>query len=417
MIRRALALGLLILPACALAPAEEGPRFPQPAPATAPVTSAALVPAPAPAPAPGGVFALASAPDATADELAALDDDDDEPDAAAGATPGPSAVPVRPAATSPALALSDAEIEQHYHRDPASLGPISVGRASAGLLVNGVQMVKSERIELLDPGRAWGTRETVDALVRIIDRVNERYPGTGALPIGHLSAKNGGHLSPHVSHQSGRDADVGYYYRTPVRAFLRANEANLDLPRTWALVRAAIKETDVEMILVDRSIQRLLADYAAANGEDPAFVDAVFQIRGKNARAPVRHVKGHDNHLHFRFYNPVAEEMGRRVARFVRPPAPVVVAASQAEAAGVVFAPHRARSGDTLVILAKRYGTTVEEIQRVNGLRSNALRAGVVYRIPQKVALKAPPARLVAARRPLVKPAGTSHGASAALQR
>lgn len=406
MIRRALALALLLAPACALAPVEEPPRLPAPAPATSiSVAPGAQDPPRGSTAPPEESISPVSATGATDDELAALDDDED-PDAPVGTTPGPAAP-----ATSPTLALTDAEIEQRYRRDPASLGPISVGRASAGLLVNGVQMQKTERVELLDPGRAWGTRETVDALVRIIDRVNERYPGTAAISIGHLSAKSGGHLSPHVSHQSGRDADVGYYYRTPVRSFLRATEENLDLPRTWALVRAAVKETPVEMILVDRSIQRLLADYAAANGEDPAFVDAVFQIRGKNARAPVRHVKGHNNHLHFRFYNPVAEEMGRRVARFVRPPAPAVVTAIQAEAAGVSFAPHRARSGDTLVILARRYGTTVEEIQRVNGLRSNALRAGVVYRIPQK----ATPPRPVAARRPPAKPPGASdgHGASA----
>ena len=387
MIRRALALALLVLPACALAPAQEGPRQAPPAPAL---------------PAQSGVSAVAAsdagpvAPVATGaadDEVAALDDDDEDTESSTGTAPAPTA--------SQTPALSDAEIERRYHQDPASLGPISVGRPGAGLLVNGVQMPKSERVELLDPGHAWGTRETVDALTLIIDRVNERFPGCAPLPIGHISARNGGHLSPHVSHQAGRDADVGYYYRTPVRAFIRATQDNLDLPRTWALVKAAVKETNVDMIFVDQGVQRIIADYALANGEDPSFVDAVFQVRGKNARAVVRHAKGHNNHLHFRFHSPLAEEMGRRLAHFIRPPAPAVVTASQAEAAGVRFTPHRARSGDTLVILAKRYGTTVEEIQRVNGLRSNALRAGVIYRIPQKAPVKAPPAKpVVAARKP-----------------
>src|SRR5262249_5014637 len=142
---------------------------------------------------------------------------------------------------------------------------------------------------------------------------------------------------------------------------------------------------DVEMILMDRSIQRILADYAALNGEDPAFIDEAFQIRGKNARAPIRHVKGHGNHLHFRFHNPVAEELGRRLARVITiPKAPPVTPQNHVEVAGVTFAQHRCRSGDTLVILAKRYGTTVEDIQRANGLKSIALKAGAVYRIPQK---------------------------------
>src|SRR5262249_54064275 len=152
-------------------------------------------------------------------------------------------------------------------------------------------------------------------------------------------------------------------------------------------IRAALKETTVELILVDRSVQRLLADYAAQSGEDPAFLDEVFQIRGKNPRAPIRHIKGHDNHIHFRFHNPIAEEMGRRAARWVVVPrAPARMAAAQAgghpQAPGQPEAPGsvqiRARSGDTLVILARRYGTTVEEIQRANGLAGNAIRAGVV---------------------------------------
>ncbi len=40
------------------------------------------------------------------------------------------------------------------------------------------------------------------------------------------------------------------------------------------------------------------------------------------------------------------------------------------------------------MILARRYGTTVEEIQRANSLPGNAIRAGIVYRIPQKQAPK-----------------------------
>ncbi|MFT3773240.1 MAG: penicillin-insensitive murein endopeptidase [Minicystis sp.] len=380
-----LALALLVLPACA-APLREAPPAPPPAPPVAvapPAPTVALAPASAPAPADDGAASAAAAVD---EELAALDDDVDDEEAASPRAP-------RSTPQSPFLALSDAELEAKYKQDPQSLGPISAGRAGAGVLVNGVQMPRSERWVLLDPGRAYGTRETVDALTRIIERVNERFPNAPALPIGHLSAQKGGHLRPHVSHQSGRDADIGYYYRTPIQAFVTATADNLDMPRTWTLVKAAIRETDVEMILMDRSIQRLLVDYAATNGEDPAFIDEVFQIRGKNARAPIRHIKGHHNHLHFRFHNPVAEELGRRLARFITvPKAQPVTAANHTEVAGVTFVPHRARNGDTMVVLAKRYGCTVEDIQRANGLRSIALKAGTVYRIPTKAPPKAAPA-------------------------
>jgi penicillin-insensitive murein endopeptidase len=415
MTRWALALTLLAVPACAAPVASVTMGDPQRVPQTPPVLASRVSPPVATGGPTDASLALAATgdppkPAASApgdEEAAALEDDDDEQ------TPS-LAVPQ----SSPAVALSDAEIDRRFHHDLASLGPASVGPASAGALVNGVQMPQGEHWSVRDPGRAWGTQETVDALVHCIERVNQRYPGAPPLSIGHLSAKNGGHLSPHKSHQSGRDADIGYYYKAGSRPFIHATEDNLDLPRTWALIKAAIKETTVEMILVDRAVQKVLADYASQNGEDPAFVDEVFQIRGKNARAPIRHIKGHDNHIHFRFHNPVAETMGRRVARFVvvpRAPAPGVrVAASQAETAG--FAQIRARSGDTLVVLARRYGTSVEEIQRANGLAGNAIRAGFVYKIPQKAA-PAPQARpvrapaRVAQHKPSVKVPAPKQGA------
>lgn len=391
MIRRVLALGLFVLPGCAAAPMAAAPPAPPPAYPPGPLGMAPpAAPRPVVAPAPSadeGYAAAAAAADG--EDTASLDDDIDEE--AEALAPAPTRAPQPP--RSPLLALSDTELAAKYKQDPASLGPISAGRAGAGVLVNGVQMPKSDQWILLDPGRAYGTAETVDALTRIIGRVNERYPGTAPLPIGHLSAQRGGHLNPHVSHQSGRDADVGYYYQRPLGAFITATAANLDPARTWALVKAAIRETDVEMILMDRSIQRILVDYAALNGEDPVFLDEVFQIRNKNARAPIRHIKGHANHLHFRFHNPVAEELGRRLAHLISiPRIPRRAPASPVEVAGgpgTSYAQHRARSGDTLVILAKRYGCSVEDIQRANGLRSIALKAGTVYRIPQRAPLKA----------------------------
>ncbi len=52
--------------------------------------------------------------------------------------------------------------------------------------------------------------------------------------------------------------------------------------------------------------------------------------------------------------------------------------------AGIKYnsATHRVRSGDSLWIIAKRYGTTVGKIKQVNGLRSNRLHIGQILKIP-----------------------------------
>ena len=39
------------------------------------------------------------------------------------------------------------------------------------------------------------------------------HPGTKRLPVGDLSRRRGGFFPPHVSHQNGRDADIGFYLR------------------------------------------------------------------------------------------------------------------------------------------------------------------------------------------------------------
>ncbi len=375
-------------------------------PAAAPLVAARTAPLSASAP-PPAVVPPAAEPLGTMDD----DVDDGQDEAFADTEESP---PPGPAPKSPTLALSDAEIRDRLKKDPSSIGSISLGRASAGALVNGVQMPRGDHWELIAPSCAWGTKETVDSLTHVIDKVNEQYPGSQPVQIGHLSAKDGGHLSPHVSHQAGRDVDVGYYYRTiNPHGFANANDGNLDYPRTWALVRSALKDTDVEWIFIDTAIQRGLAQYAVSIGEDAAWLDDVFQVRGKNGRSIIRHAKGHGTHLHIRFHNPVAEELGRRCAFLLPPRSPAAHALASATAsASVTYAQHRARSGDTLVVLAKHYGTTIEEIQRANGLKSIALKQGVVYRIPQKIGAKTASRGVARATAPQRRSAASGPGAS-----
>ncbi|MCL2825365.1 MAG: penicillin-insensitive murein endopeptidase [Polyangiaceae bacterium] len=275
----------------------------------------------------------------------------------------------------PLASVTDAEIERLLEEDPESLGSMSFGATNGGSLRNGVQMPEGDRWHVMDRARAWGTREMVDGLVRCIDVVNASYPGSPVLQIGHLSLPRGGALSPHVSHQAGRDVDLGFFYTGTSRWYERAHAGNLDRARTWALVRALIVETDVEMILIDVGLQKLLREHALGVGEDAGWVDDVF--RGVVGQRPplIRHAPGHATHMHVRFFSPIARETARRVQA-------VLVKQGKAEVPMVIVM-HRARSGDTLGRLANMYGTTVEAIQKANGLRSSKIRAKQTYRIPK----------------------------------
>ena len=305
----------------------------------------------------------------------------------------------------PLDAVSNSELERRLVSDPTSLDSISIGRPSGGRLMNAVQMPQSDRWELVDPNHAWGTRETVDYLCRAIGAVHERFPGSPKLYVGHLSAREGGPIAPHVSHQSGRDVDISYFYTQGQRWYGRATAKNLDRPRTWAFVRALVTETDVEMILMDASIQHLLREHASKNGEDAAWLDSLF--RGRDGVPPIiRHVSGHATHLHIRFHNPTAEETARRVY-------PLLLR-HQRVAPPVQFVHHRAKEGDTLGKLAKRYGTSIEAIQRANGLKEkNFVRAGRVYLVPRAGGPKAaaePPSSVPTRRLPPTPSSSTGRG-------
>jgi penicillin-insensitive murein endopeptidase len=218
--------------------------------------------------------------------------------------------------------------------------------------------------------------------------------------VGDISARAGGHLEPHISHQSGRDVDLGFYYTTPGRWYMAANAANLDLDRTWALIRALVIETDVQLILVDRKLLALLRAHAERIGEDPAWLDSLFGGPTSTTWPILRHADGHGTHLHVRFYNPVAQETGRRLY-------PALIARKQIEPP-TTFLSYRARAGDNLHRIAKKYGTTVRALQKANGLRSTRIYARRVYKIPRAggigppstAPLAIPPRRLPPPRRP-----------------
>jgi murein endopeptidase len=255
--------------------------------------------------------------------------------------------------------------------DPKALGPLSIGTPDSGLLLNPVPFSPGLLWTVRNPSESWGTEETIAFIVTAIEAVEARYPGSPRLVIGDLSNPRGGRLNRHRSHQAGRDADIGFYFqRGEVESFLAPRRKDLDLPRTWALVRALVTETDVERIFVDRSLIAVLYQHALAEGEDRSWLNDIFGRTGE--KGIIQHERRHKDHLHVRFYNPQAQEHGRIVY-------PVLV---ETGAAPPPMAKHRVRPGETLGSLAQRYGTSVNAIRAANGLRSSRLRAGRSYTIP-----------------------------------
>jgi LysM repeat protein len=283
------------------------------------------------------------------------------------------------AADSPAslLDLSDEELLARIEADAGALGSLSIGTPSRSTLFNGVALPANPRWEVAPNAETWATSETLAAIQNAIDTVYELFPDAAALMIGDISGPMGGRLHRHQTHQGGRDVDFGFYYKSGKNSwFVPGNASNLDLAKNWALVRALVTRTDIETILLDTRIQRSLYRYALGLGEDKEWLDRIFQFARGSSEALIRHVAGHQTHYHVRFYNAVAQELGRRAhpllvkLNIMSPP--------------VYTVSHVVRSGQTLGQLAARYGTSVRAIQQVNGLSSTQIRAGRVLQIPRR---------------------------------
>jgi LysM repeat protein len=287
-----------------------------------------------------------------------------------------------PASPGSLLDLSDEELRKRVESDLPSLGSLTIGSPGGAILVNAVSLPAGPLWQTAPLADTWGTSETMAAIQAAVEKVHELFPGTQPLFIGDISSVDGGRLKRHETHQAGRDADLGFYYKNGLAKWYEPGmAANLDLPRNWALVRALITCTDVETILLDTRIQKQLYTYALSIFENKQWLDRIFQFSKGSRDAIICHVPLHRTHYHVRFYNRVAQELGRRAFPFlveqkvVKPP--------------VFTARHVVLPGQTLGHLAARYGTSVRAIMQANGLTTTQLRAGRTYRIPVRAA--APP--------------------------
>jgi murein endopeptidase len=291
------------------------------------------------------------------------DDEDGEEDETVG-TEGP--VDGKPRYT---VDLDDAALERLWRESPARLGSVSLGFTNAGRLLNGQPFPQGEGWSVVDRRDSFATTETIEYLKAAIGRVHAQFPNGDPIRVNDISREGGGWLRPHRSHQAGRDVDLSFYYRpgaVPRRGASRASI--MDVARSWALVRALVTETDVQFILVDRRIQQVLHQYALSVGEDPVWLESLFHA-GK--QSILQHARRHRDHFHVRFYNPRAQELGRRLQPLmgkVRPEENVVM--------------HRVGRRESLASIARQYGVAVSALRAANGLGRRGPRAGRTLVVP-----------------------------------
>lgn len=172
------------------------------------------------------------------------------------------------------------------------VGPItvseSVGPPNDGRLIAGVPFPEG-RTWLLPPDRtrAYGTGETVVAVMMALDADATTYPDASPVQLGEISARRGGPIYGHQSHQAGRDIDI--------RLMIDKAGDRFDAKRNWSLIKTLIESGEVVAIFLNRSQQVWLRAAAEAD-VGAAGADRYFAI--------ISHESGHTIHMHVRFRCP-----------------------------------------------------------------------------------------------------------------
>ena len=175
-----------------------------------------------------------------------------------------------------------------------------------GVLPSGVQLPKGKHYVVKAPGNAWGTGDTIRLIQTAIAAYRRDWRSSPLIHVGDISKKGGGKFPPHKSHQHGKDVDIGYVLTGSQKdetRFIKATTKNLDVARSWDLLRAFLDTDQIKYIFVDYSIQKMLYEHAKSKGVSRDTLDELFQYpRGKGrGHGIIRHQPGHVNHFHVRF--------------------------------------------------------------------------------------------------------------------
>lgn len=218
-----------------------------------------------------------------------------------------------------ALGASDVASAPATHQPERPTRVASVGAPNDGRLDGGTHLADAPYLRIVPAYAASDARWGLPGLTGLVDRaarrVARRFPGA-VLNVGDLSRKGGGEVERHRSHESGRDADIGFYLSNTAKKQVFADRfvafspsgaprdkpgTQFDEARNWALIEALLDDpvTRVSHIFTAFYVRARLLRYAERIGA-PASV----RQRAAEAMTQPRGVPDHDDHFHVRIACP-----------------------------------------------------------------------------------------------------------------
>ncbi len=159
-------------------------------------------------------------------------------------------------------------------------------------------------------GRFYGLGRLVAGVEWVGEQLHAKDPSAPVLAMGDLSAKNGGSVSGHRSHQNGHDADFVLFWTDaqghpiPTEEFVRltphgtstynGKQIKFDVERNWQL--ASLIATNPyfkpQMVFLDQPLIDALLKYAQRSGQDKAVISKVSEM--------LEAWPHHSDHMHVR---------------------------------------------------------------------------------------------------------------------
>lgn len=169
----------------------------------------------------------------------------------------------------------------------------------------------------------YGTDDMIRGLIETAAALREADPELQPLAVGDISGPKGGRLALHLSHRSGRDADLLFFWTDaagrPVltedfvhfdasgRARYVRKEVRFDVARNWALVRGLLANERIgrpgARIFIWRPLREKLLAHARRAEKNPAIL-----ATARRSLLQSRESEGlHNDHFHVRIACSVPE--------------------------------------------------------------------------------------------------------------
>jgi len=155
----------------------------------------------------------------------------------------------------------------------------------------------------------WATPETIKYVESCAARYRSIFPKRKGRPIGigDLSRRHGGSYKPHVSHESGRDVDIGYILKKPEKngRFKRTRPRMMDMYKQWVLTKCFLDNPKTQYIFMERSLVSGLNKYIKRIYRKRRWkLRKYLQYFPGGSKHVIRGDKEHHSHMHVRFRCP-----------------------------------------------------------------------------------------------------------------